>query len=273
MKLLIAVDMEGISGVVNWDQVKPGTSEWQRFRRIMTEEVNAAISGAMDAGVNEVFVSDGHWNSDNIMIDLLDPRARLNCGLTKPHAMVQSIDEGVDVAFFIGFHARAGTQSAVLDHTWSNATIANVWLNEILVGETGLNAAMCGFYDVPVLLLSGDQAVTKEVRDLIPGVHTVVSKHALGRFGASCLHPKEVQNLIREGAKFAIQSFQNGQGAEVFKITQPVSVQVEFKSTEMADRTQIIPGVERVSGKFIQYETDDMPAAYQMFRTIAGLAG
>lgn len=273
MKLLITVDMEGISGVVNWDQVNPGKSEWQRFRRIMTEDVNAAIGGAMEAGVNEVVVSDGHWNSDNIMIDLLDPRAHLNSGTTKPNAMVQGINEGVDAAFFIGFHARAGTQSAVLDHTWSNATIANVWINDILVGETGLNAAFCGHFDVPVLLLSGDQMVTKEAQDLIPGIHTVVVKQAFGRFGASCLHPKEAQNLIREGAKFAVQSFQNGQGAEVFKVTQPVQVKVEFKSTEMADRTQFIPGVERISGKLVQYQVKDMPTAYQMFKAVAGLAG
>lgn len=273
MKLLIAVDMEGISGVINWDQVNPGKSEWQRFRRIMTEDVNAAIGGAMEAGVDEVIVSDGHWNGDNIIIDLLDAKARLTYGTTKPFSMVQSVDEDVDAAFFIGFHARAGTQSAVLDHTWSNATISNIWINDILVGETGLNAALCGHYDVPVLLLSGDQMVSKEAQDLISGIHTVVVKQALGRFGANCLHPKEAQNLIREGAKFAIQNFQNGQGAQVFKVTKPVQVKVEFKSTEMADRTEIIPGVDRISGKLVQYQVNDMPTAYQMFKTVAGIAG
>ena len=273
MKLLIGVDMEGISGVVNWEQVKPGTSEWQRFRRIMTDDVNAAIEGAMDAGVNEILVSDGHWNSDNIMIDLLDSRVRFNCGKPSPFAMIQGVDQQVDAAFFIGFHARAGTPTAVLDHTWSNATIANVWLNDLLVGETGINAAVCGFFDVPVLLLSGDQSVAREAQDLIPGIHTVIVKEATGRFAANCLHPKEVQSLIREGAKFAIQSYQNGQGSQVLKIKQPVEVKVEFKSTEMADRTKIIPGIQRLSGKEIIFTSENMSTAYQMFRTVAGLAG
>lgn len=273
MKLLIAVDMEGISGVINWDQVNPGKSEWQRFRRIMTEDVNAAVTGAMDAGVDEVIVSDGHWNSDNIIIEQLDSRARLNAGVTKVGAMVQGVDEGVDVVFFIGFHARAGTQTAVLDHTWSNATIANVWINDILVGETGLNAAVCGHYGVPVLLISGDQAVTKEAEELIPGIHSVVVKRAHGRFAADSLHPKEAQNLIREGAKFAIQTYQNGQGSVVFKVTEPVKIKIEFKSTEMADRAQILPMVERISGKVVQFEENDMPSAYRMFRAVAGIAG
>jgi len=273
MKLLMAVDMEGISGVINWDQVNPGKSEWQRFRRIMTEDVNAAIVGAMEAGVDEVIVSDGHWNSDNIIIELLDSRARLNAGVTKVDAMVQGIDEGVDAVFFVGFHARAGTQTAVLDHTWSNATIANVWINDILVGETGLNAAVCGHFDVPVLLISGDQAVAQEAKDLIPGIHTVVVKQAHGRFAANCLHPKEAQNLIKEGAKFAVQAFQNGQGSQVFKVTQPVQMRIEFKSTEMADRTQIIPAVERLSGKVVQFVEKDMPSAYRMFMAVAGIAG
>jgi len=273
MKLLIAVDMEGISGVVNWEQVKPGTSEWQRFRRIMTEDVNAAISGAMEAGVNEILVSDGHWNSDNIMIDLLDPRAKLNYGTPKPFSMIEGIDQGVDGLFLVGFHARAGTQNAILDHTWSNIVVANVWLNEYLVGETGLNAALAGHFDVPVLMISGDQAVNKEAKELIPGIQTVVVKNALGRYAASCLHPKDAQHLIREGASLAIQAYQNGQGAKEFKVNTPIHGKIELKSTELADRAQIVPGVLRPSAKEIVFTCEDMPTAFRMFKTIVAMAG
>jgi len=273
MKLLIAADMEGISGVVNWEQVKPGTSEWQRFRRIMTEDVNAAISGAMESGVDEVIVSDGHWNSDNIMIELLDPRARLNCGTPSPFSMLQGIDQNVDVVFFIGFHARVDTQLAILDHTWSNIVVANVWLNEYLVGETGLNAALAGHFNVPVLLISGDQAVNHEAKELIHGIQSVVVKQANGRFSADCLHPKEAQNLIREGARLAIQAYQNGESAQAFKVKQPIQGKVELKSTEFADRAQIVPGVQRISARDIVFQSEDMPSAYRTFRTVVGLAG
>jgi D-amino peptidase len=273
MKLLIAADMEGISGVVNWDQVKPGTSEWQRFRRIMTEDVNAAISGAMEAGVDEVMVSDGHWNSDNIMIDLLDTRATLNYGGPKPLSMIDGIDQEVDAVFFIGFHARVGTQVAVLDHTWSNIVVGNVWLNEHLVGETGLNAALAGHFNVPVLMISGDQAVNKEARDLIPGIQTVVVKQAIGRYAANCLHPYEAQKLIRDGARLAIEAFQNGSGPAAFKVKPPVQGKIELKSTELADQAQIVPGVQRISAKEIVFVSEDMPTAFRTFKTVVGLAG
>ncbi|MBW6471914.1 MAG: M55 family metallopeptidase [Anaerolineaceae bacterium] len=273
MKLLIAADMEGVSGVVNWEQVKPGTSEWQRFRRIMTEDVNAAISGAMESGVDEVIVSDGHWNGDNIMIDLLDPRARLNCGSPKPYSMLQGIDQDVDVAFFIGYHARVGTQLAILDHTWSNIVVGNVWLNDYLVGETGLNAALAGHFNVPILMISGDLAVNHEAKELIPRIQSVVVKQANSRFSADCLHPKEAQNLIREGARLAIQAYQNGEGSPVFKVKQPIQGKVELKSTELADRAQIVPGVQRISARDIVFQSEDMPAAYRTFRTVVGLAG
>lgn len=273
MKILIAADMEGISGVVNWEQVKPGTSEWQRFRRIMTEDVNAAISGALEAGVEEIMVSDGHWNSDNIMIDLLNPRATYNYGTPRPLSMVEGIDQGVDAVFFIGFHARVGTQSAILDHTWSNIVVGNVWLNEQIVGETGLNAALAGHFNVPVLLISGDQAVNKEARDLIPGIQTVVVKQASGRYAANCLHPKQAQKLIQDGARMAIQAFQNGEGPEVFKVKQPVQAKIELKSTELADRAQIVPGVQRISAKDIVFVAEDMPTAFQTFKTVVALAG
>ncbi len=273
MKILIAADMEGISGVVNWEQVKPGTSEWQRFRRIMTDDVNAAISGALEAGVEEIMVSDGHWNSDNIMIDLLNPRATYNYGTPRPLSMVAGIDQGVDAVFFIGFHARVGTQAAVLDHTWSNIVVGNVWLNEQIVGETGLNAALAGHFNVPVLMISGDQAVNKEARDLIPGIQTVVVKQAIGRYAANCLHPKQAQKLIQEGARLAVQAFQNGKGSEVFKVKQPVQAKIELKSTELADRAQIVPGVQRISAKDIVFVAEDMPTAFQTFKTVVALAG
>jgi D-amino peptidase len=239
----------------------------------MTDDVNAAISGALEAGVDEVLVADGHWNSDNLMIELLDSKARLNYGTPSPFSMIQGIDEDVDIVFFIGYHARAGTQAAILDHTWSNINVANVWINEHLVGETGLNAAVCGHFGVPVLMISGDLAVANEAKELIPEIHTVVVKQASGRYAASCLHPKEAQNLIRQGAKLAIQAYQNGQGAQVFKVSQPVQIKIEFKSTEMVDKSQIVPGVERLSSKTLLFNAEDMPTAYQTFRTVVRMAG
>ena len=159
MRILIAADMEGISGVTNWDQVSPEHPEYERFRRIMTAEVNAAIEGAYAGGAQEVIVSDGHNLANNILVEELDRRARLNNGTPAPFAMVEGVQNGVDGVLFIGYHARAGTRNAILDHTWSSKCVLNLWLNDLLVGETGLNAAVCGNLNTPVLLVSGDQSV------------------------------------------------------------------------------------------------------------------
>jgi len=155
MKLLIAADMEGVTGVVSWDHVDARTAEYQRFRRLMTADVNAAVEGALAAGAGDILVTDGHASSGNLLIEELHPQARLNTGTPSPFSMVQCAQDGLDAALFVGYHARVGTVHAILDHTWSSARVADVWLNGRPVGETGLNAAVCGAYGAPVLLVTG----------------------------------------------------------------------------------------------------------------------
>jgi len=135
MKILIAVDMEGISGVAHWDHVTPGHSEYERFRKVMTADVNSAIKGALQAGADDLLVADGHWNGLNILLEDLDPHARLVTGTGSPFSMMQGIDTGVQGVLFVGYHARRGAMNAVLDHTWSSARVANLWLNGKLTGE------------------------------------------------------------------------------------------------------------------------------------------
>jgi D-amino peptidase len=100
-----------------------------------------------------------------------------------------------------------------------------------------------------------------------------VVKQASGRYAANCLHPKQAQKLIQDGARMAIQAFQNGEGPEMFKVKQPVQAKIELKSTELADRAQIVPGVQRISAKDIVFVAEDMPTAFQTFKTVVALAG
>lgn len=272
MKLLIAVDMEGITGVVNWDQVTPGTAEYQRFRRLMTADVNAAVEGALAAGVEHIQVADGHWNSGNILIEELNPRARLNTGTPTPFSMVQGVQNGVDAAFFIGYHARVGTPNAILDHTWSSVRVANLWINGRLAGESGLNAAVCGHFGAPVLLVSGDQSVAAEATDWIPGIETAIVKQAAGRFAASCLAPALSQRLIRISAERAVRRFMAGDGPQPLKVGLPVSLRVELVSTQMADMAALVPGVTRLDGRTLEFTAADMPAAYWTFRAVISAA-
>ena len=202
MKILIATDMEGITGVTTWDQVTPGHPEYARFRRQMTEDVNAAIRGAYEAGAEEVIVADGHWHGSNILVEELDSRARLNTGSPSPFSMMQGINDSIDGVMFIGYHARNGSPNAILDHTWSSRTVVNVWLNDILTGEYGLNAAVAGRFGAPVILVSGDQTACAQVKELLGDVETAVVKRASGCFAAECLSPEVTREMICRSAQF-----------------------------------------------------------------------
>ncbi len=271
MKILIAADMEGITGVTAWDQVTPGHAEYARFRRLMTQDVNAAIRGAMEAGADEVIVADGHWNGSNILIEELDPRARLNTGSPSPFSMMQGIDENVDGVMFVGYHARNGTPNAILDHTWSSRTVAKVWLNDILTGEYGLNAAVAGHFGVPVIMVSGDQTACAQVTELLGDVETAVVKQSTGRFSAECLPPQVTQGLIFECAARAVGRLADGDVPDPFVLDTPVRVEVEFIASEMADRAARIPFAQR-EGTRVSLSMQEMTQVYNGFRAMVALA-
>ena len=272
MKILIAADMEGISGVVSWSQVDPANAEYSRFRRLMTMEVNAAIQGAFEGGATEVVVADGHNLGSNILIEEIDPRARLNSGTGSPFAMVEGIGENVSGVFFIGYHARAGTQNAILDHTWSSRSVMNVWLNGTLVGEAGLNSAVCGHFGAPVLLISGDRAACAEAVELLGPIEAVQVKRASGRFSAECLPPEVSREQIRLAAIRAVERLAAGKAVPPLKVQTPVKVTLQFPASEMADSAARLPGASRLDGRRIEFTASDMPAAYTAFRAAVSLA-
>ncbi len=272
MKILIAVDMEGITGVVDVDQTTPGHAEWERCRRLMTDDVNAAVRGACAAGAAEVVVSDGHWDNRNILLEQLDPRARLNTGSPRPFSMVQGIDGGVAGVCFVGYHARVGSPDAILDHTWSTGRVAGLWLNGALIGEIGLNAAVCGHFGAPVVMISGDQTACAEAAALLGPVETAVVKHATGRNSAECLPPQVTAGLIEQAAAEGVRRLLTGQAPAPYRVATPVTVAVEFIRSEMADAAMILPGARRTEGKRVAYTASDMPEAYRAFRSLAGLA-
>ena len=267
MKILIASDMEGITGVTNWDQVTPGHPEYARFRKLMTGDVNAAVRGAFDAGANEVIVADGHWNGSNILIEELDPRARLNSGSPAPFGMMQGIDQNVDGVFFVGYHARQGSQWAVLDHTWSNTCVSNVWLNDKFAGEYTLNAALAGHFNVPVLMISGDQTVCAQATEQIGALETAVVKQASGHFSADCLPPEVSQKLIEAAAQRATKNLIKKTAPKPFVLKTPIKVTVELNSSDMADKAMSMPGVTR-DGLKLSFSAEDMPKAYSAFRAL-----
>ncbi|HEX2696760.1 MAG TPA: M55 family metallopeptidase [Anaerolineales bacterium] len=267
MKILISADMEGITGVTTWDQVTPGHAEYARFRKLMTADVNAAALGAFDAGAQEVVVTDGHWNGSNILVEELDARAKLNTGSPSPFSMMQGIDQGVAGAIFVGYHARQGSQNAVLDHTWSDTCVANLWLNDSIAGEYTLNAAVAGHYGIPVVMATGDQTACAQMMEQLGPLETAIVKQATGRFSAECLPPNVTQEMIAQTAQRAVKRLAKKDAPKPFILKTPVKVAVELISSDMADRAMHMPGTSR-EGRTVSFTAEDMPKAYSAFRSL-----
>lgn len=268
MNVLISVDMEGISGVVLWDHVTPDRAEYARFRHLMTAETNAAVEGALAGGATRVVVNDSHDRMTNLLIEELHPAAELITGSPKPFSMMAGIDSGVDRAFFVGYHAAAGTTAAVLSHTWSGA-ISQLWLNGHLVGETGLNAALAGAFNVPVTLVTGDRAVTEEARALLgAALETVAVKDGLSHTAARCLHPEEARGRIRRAAERAMRA-----SVAPFALTPPINLRVVFQRPLHADQAAIMPGCVRVDERTVEWSGPDMPTAYRAWEALTSLIG
>lgn len=273
MKILIAADMEGITGVTHWDQVHPDHAEYVRFRKLMTGDVNAAVRGAFAGGADTVTVTDGHFNGRNILIEELDPRASLNSGSPAPLSMVQGVDEHVNGVMLIGYHGRMGAVNAILDHTWSDERVSGVWINDRPFGEAGLNGAVCGHFDVPVIMASGDQTLCAEVQEFFGDkVETAQVKKAVSRMSAECLPPTVTASLIEEVARRSVINLKSRKAPKPFKVKGPIKLTVEFQQSDMADRAALMPGATRSVERRVDYSAEDMLTIYQAFRTLLALA-
>ncbi len=266
MKIFISADMEGTAGVTDWEQVVAKHPDYGRFRRLMTEEVNAAVLGALEAGAKEIVVNDSHADMRNILIEELHPQAQLISGSPKPYSMMQGIDGSFAAVFFTGYHAAAGTANAILDHSFSSAAVRQIKLGNLVVGEAGLNAALAGYFKVPVALVTGDNTATAQVKKLIPQVEPVVVKEAIGRVAARSYQPVEARRRIKDGAQRALKRVKE---LKPFVVLRPVQLEIEWHYTGMADRCMLIPGVTRINPRTVGYKARDAEQAYTV--TIACL--
>lgn len=268
MKVYLSVDMEGVSGVVSWDQVTPGTPEYTHARRWLIEEANAVIAGAFEAGATYVLVNDSHNGMRNLLPHELDPRATLLSGGLKRHGMMAGIDDTFAAAMFIGYHGRGGGPG-VLAHTWSSQVIG-VRLNGQEVGEWGLNAMMAGTFGVPVVMVTGDDCVAAEVQEGLPGpVETVIVKRALTKYAAQHMPRAAALEAIREGAVRAL-----GKVKEVpaFRPNLPIKLEIDFNGTHLADSAAMMPKAQRLGPLTVSYTADDGLEAFNAFLTFMALA-
>lgn len=267
-RVFISCDIEGITGVVSREQSGQTGRDYERARKLMTGDVNAAVAGALAAGAGLILVSDGHGSMQNLILEDLDPAAELVLGSPKPLTQMEGIDESFDVALFVGYHARMGSPG-ILSHTISGTAVANIWINDVLMGETGINAVLAGHFGVPVGLVTGDQCVCAEALQLLPSVRTAVVKHAITRYSARCLHPLRARQLIRDAAEAAVRAT----AAMIpYRAAAPVTFTVEFKDTGMAEAAIRVPGAVAVNPCTLSFTHSSPIAAFSAIRGMIGLA-
>jgi D-amino peptidase len=234
----------------------------------MTAEANAAIQGAVDAGATRILVNDSHWTMRNLLAEELHETAELVSGGPKPRSMMEGIDGGFDAALCIGYHARAGTRQAILDHTYTDRLI-DVRLNGRSVGELGLNAALAGVFDIPVVLVSGDAALATEAHDLLGDeVATVIVKEAVGRHAARSLAPAVACRRIREAAAKALKR----KRTRPFTVEAPITLEADFSKTVEADMAELVPGSLRTSGRTVAFTHHDYREVFRAWRAMHNLA-
>jgi D-amino peptidase len=270
-KVYISVDMEGIWGVVHSDQVSSTSPEYAAARRWMVDDVNAVIAGLLEAGAGEIVVNDSHGSMRNIVADALNPKASLITGSPKPLSMMEGIDATFDAVIFVGYHARAGTAPAILDHTISSSTIRSIKVNGQELPELGLNAAIAGYYKVPVIMLSGDTTTCEQAKSVLgQGLVTAAVKEAAGRFAARLYPLEQARARLREAAREALgkrTSFQP------FRIAGPYTVDVDFHNSAQAELPLLLPGVTRTGARSVSVSGTDYIETFKLVRAVIALAG
>ena len=269
MKILISADIEGVSGVTHPDQINPGGTFYKETLNRWAAELNAIIDGLNECSVNEIVILDSHNNMRNLD-NALVPKALVVSGWQRPYSMVSQIDKGYSACFFTGYHAMAGSRST-LSHTYRSKIFKQVSINKVIVGECGLNATLCGYFNVPVVFLSGDEEVCMEAQSLLGSqLVTVQTKRGLSRYSALSF-PFEI-NLknLKEGAIKAIKEKPKWKVFKTFKA--PYTINVEFYESSHADGAELIPNVKRVSNTGVEFTDNDYSVVFKCFLAMGALA-
>ncbi len=252
--VFIITDAEGVAGICRQEQVEPQDPE---LKELLTGEVNAAVEGFLAGGATDVIVWDAHDGSRTLNLATLHPRARLLQGSLPPD---MTLDRGYTAVAFVGQHARAGVQFGVMAHSYSSLAIQNMRLNGKPVGEIETRAALAGWYDVPVIFLSGDQAAVRELLEIVPEAESAVVKEGLGRH--TCLSPpmQQARDLIRDGAARAMRKLGK---IPPYRVEGPVTIEYEYTTrNSLPADAKFRVGAEVVDDRTVRYTGKDFWEAW-----------
>jgi D-amino peptidase len=267
MKVFVVSDMEGVSGIVKWEQTTGGHAMYEEGRKLYTQEINAAVRGAKAAGATEIVVMDCHgagegWTFNSLIPEDLDPACEW---VVQTHwtEYTELLEQGCDAALFVGMHAMAGSADGVLNHTVSGRNWHDLRFNGTLVGETGINAALCGHWGCPVLLVTGDEAVCREATELLgPGLVTVPVKRGIGRYSARQIPPARARELIEAGAK---QALADRERVPPYDPGRPSEIVVDFNHSDQVEHYRFRHGVEIAGPRRIVSRAEDWWTAWAQF--------
>ena len=271
-KLFVSIELEGCTGVVTEGQTEPGRPAWEGARRLMRADLDAVIEGCRAGVAGEIVVCDAHDRGANLSAADLPPAVRLVTGSPPPLGMMAGIDESFDAALFVGYHARAGTTGAVLDHTYTYR-VFRVRVDDMIdAGEFALNTALAGCFAVPVVFVSGDEAAVAEARELLPGVTGVAVKTGRARTSARLLSCDHTRTLLRDGAQQALRALSPPAARPAALSWDERSLRVVFTRSDFADAAAVCPGVERVDARTIRLESPRFLSTFTTFVAALRLA-
>ncbi|GEL78750.1 M55 family metallopeptidase [Tenuibacillus multivorans] len=268
MKLYMSVDMEGITGLPDHTFVDSQLHNYERARRIMTNEANDVIESAYQNGCDYVLVNDSHSKMNNILVDELYPDADLISGGVKPYSMVEGLDDSFDGVVFLGYHARAG-HPGVMSHSMTFG-VRNFFINDVAVGELGFNAYVAGYYGVPVILVGGDDQATEEAKEIIPNIITAPVKQTITRSAVKTLTPKKSSKLLREKT---IQAMEQITQIEPLIPPEKPTLRIEFTNYGQAEWAHLMPKTEiEPHSCIVKFEAEDILEAYRAMIVMTELA-
>ena len=260
MKIFLSSDMEGTAGVVDWEQCVGDGPQAAAGRKLLLDEVNAAIEGAMAGGATEVVVNDSHSTMRNLPPDALAGEASYISGSHKPLYMMQGLDDSFGAVLFVSYHGSVGAPAG-LSHTYSPRVVVEARLDGVVTGEAGINALVAAHYGVPVVLVTGDRCACEETAVLIPGVHAAVVKEPVSRSAAHSLHPSRARALIRDTAEKAVAGAAAAEPPPLASATLEVSV----RTTDIAEAASWARGVDRTGPRELRIHGENALATYRSF--------
>lgn len=270
MKVLISVDMEGISGIVHSSQAAPGSRDYEWARTMMAGDANAVIEGAIAGGATEIVVADAHDGMRNLRLNELHPAASLVSGSGRPLSMLHGLDKSFDAVMMVGYHTMCGHPEGIMNHAYISQGLFEVKMDGKPVGEMGIFGRLAGHFRVPVVLVSGDNAACAEAQATFKNVMTVEVKKGINRFAAICLSQQEAHRLLREGAEYALQNLEY---VRPLRPKKPTTIALTLTGSQCADAAARVPGTRRSGERTVTYQSNNYLDAFQALRLMFDLAG